>query len=139
VAREDGRFDLLLVGTRRFRILDEEPGGEYRRARVRILPERAPPPDDPGMASLGGALLEAAEALRPGAVVASGAAGPDLGPLVGVAAEACGLDPAERQSLLELDDVEARARRLLELAGPRAARARALDRALRNRPGAESN
>ncbi|MCK6479999.1 MAG: LON peptidase substrate-binding domain-containing protein [Planctomycetes bacterium] len=135
----DGRYDLLLVGSRRFRILEEEPGGEYRRARVRILPERAPSPDDPAAAALGGSLVEAAELLRPGGIRESGAVGPDLGPLVGVAAAVCGLPPEERQELLALDDVEARARRLLDVLGPRAARTRSLDRMLSRRPDPGAN
>ena len=138
-AHPDGRFDQLLVGAGRFRILGEEPGGEYRRARVRILPETAPSPDDPEAAALGGSLVEAAESLRPGGIRASGAEGPDLGPLTGVAAAVCGLSAEERQALLEVDDVEERARRLLAMAGPRAARARALDRILERRPDAGAN
>jgi Lon protease-like protein len=43
VEREDGRFDIVLLGTHRFRILDEEPGTQgrlYRIARAERLDER---------------------------------------------------------------------------------------------------
>lgn len=129
-ALEDGRFDLLLVGARRFRVLEEIPGGEYRRARVRILGDRAPPPEDPEGLALAMEVLGRAEAVVPGGITAEGAAAPDLGPLVALAAAACGMPVEGRQEMLEEGDVAGRARILLEWLRPRAAEARSLDRLL---------
>ena len=40
-ALEDGRFDIVTVGTERFRILDFDEGLPYLRAQVEILPEES--------------------------------------------------------------------------------------------------
>src|SRR5262249_9899582 len=42
----DGRYNLVLRGVERFRIVEEEAGGSYRRANVDPLVERALAPDD---------------------------------------------------------------------------------------------
>ena len=42
-ALDDGRFDIVTVGTDRFRIIDTDEGLPYLRAQVEILPEEAGP------------------------------------------------------------------------------------------------
>jgi Lon protease-like protein len=46
VEHGDGRYNILLNGQTRYRILDEEPPALYRSARVVAHPETAPPPMD---------------------------------------------------------------------------------------------
>jgi uncharacterized protein len=116
-ALPDGRYDIALQATTRFRIVEEHAGEPYRVATVEALPER------PGGAA------ELADARR--AVLAAIGRAVD-GPTRLVAADlpddvfvnglcqALALDPVERQSLLECDTVAERARRLAELLAFRA-------------------
>jgi len=127
-ARPDGKYDLLLAGERRFRILGEEPGGAYRRARVAWLPE--PEPEAGEEAALARALLEAADGIHPGLAGKAGLLEEGVGPLVGFLAAACGEETDGRQAVLAAGGPAVRARALLARLEPRAAAARALRRAL---------
>lgn len=119
---EDGRYNLLLLGTQRVRIqafLDQEDR-LYRIARVAPAPERDP--SDPAAAS--------ALAVRLNKVLQAWCGeqrqtnfyaqflAPTLGygALVNLAALLLPLESAERQKLLELDDLEQRGRQVLKAA-----------------------
>lgn len=109
---DDGRYNLLLQGQRRFRVLAEDPGGAYRIAQVEDLPE--PEVDDGSVARLRDELLQAVSRLTDGStVVVQG----DVAAATVVNALCQGLDlPAvEKLDLLACESVDARARRLLAL------------------------
>jgi Lon protease-like protein len=112
-ALEDGRFNILLRGSARFRVESEHPGASYRIASVAAL---AGPAEDP----------EALLALHPQLLASIGTAsdGPavlvmqsELPPDVFVNAlcQTLALTPIERQSLLGCDTTLARGHRLLEI------------------------
>ena len=109
----DGRFDVLLRGVARFRIVEEHAGEPYRLASVEALPE----------------LTEEASGLDEARrkVIAAIARAPD-GPavlvmqpelphdvFVNALGQSMDLTPIERQSLLDCDRVLARYQRLLEI------------------------
>ncbi|MGE0454883.1 MAG: LON peptidase substrate-binding domain-containing protein [Vicinamibacteria bacterium] len=109
----DGRFNLVLRGLSRFRILEEHAGEPYRLARVETLSD---PPGDP----------RAAEAARKRVLAAIGRAsdGPSLlvtepglpdDVFVNSVSQSLELEPLERQSLLDCDDLLARCLRLAEI------------------------
>jgi uncharacterized protein len=110
---EDGRYNILVLGQSRFRVLEERPGEPYRLAAVEPLPDAV------GDASSLGGLRE-----RLLAVLARFSDGPSAIQLKGDIPHAAlvnglsqGLDlpVVEKLSLLDCDTLEARARRLLEL------------------------
>jgi Lon protease-like protein len=113
----DGRYNLVLRGLDRFRILSEDHTKRYRRAEVETLRERQPD------ASSGeeltrlrrrlGALIAPSGEPR-GSEFAITAAMPDHD-LVNALAQYLDLDPVEKQALLELDGVAERAAALIEL------------------------
>jgi Lon protease-like protein len=111
-ALPDGRYDLALQATTRFRIVEEHGGEPYRLATVEEVPEDA---GDPA------ALADARRAVL--AAIGRAADGPtrlvvaDLpdGVFVNGLCQALALDPVERQSLLECETIAARARRLAEV------------------------
>jgi len=117
---DGGRYNLLLRGLRRVRLLDEVPTDRaYRTARVELL-------NDAGAAATDAAALRTDLAgqlprwLPPGAPVMDQfrkLLDSDLsaGALCDVFAFALPLDPALKQQLLEELDVSARARRLVEM------------------------
>ena len=55
---EDGRSNIILLGLRRARILDEDRSQPFRIARVELLPDRAPPHNVPQLAQRALSLLE---------------------------------------------------------------------------------
>jgi hypothetical protein len=110
---DDGRFNILLRGLTRFRVVEEHAGQPYRLATVEPLTDE---PGDP--ASL--------EEMRKRILAAIGQAadGPmvlvlqpelphDL--FVNALAQSLNLTPVERQSLLDCDGILSRYRRLLEI------------------------
>lgn len=110
---EHGRYNILLKGVSRFRIVEEHGGEPYRLATVQPLPDE---PGDP---------LELEE-LRRQVLAAIGRAtdGPPVLVLqpelphdafINAVCQSLELDPVERQSLLDCDGVAARGRRLLEI------------------------
>jgi Lon protease-like protein len=113
----DGRYNIVLRGLDRFRIVAEEHTRGYRRAEVDML--RDAPLDDPARSLLRGlrARLEsfvapAVERHGPGVRAASAVSDEDL---VNALAQYLDLDPVEKQALLELDGVARRAESLVEL------------------------
>ena len=123
----DGRFNLLLAGERRFRVLSESDEGSYRVARVELLPDPAftTLDEDTRLAleqlrpELEGHVLDLAGRAAPNAVERLRVRMRELDPIALVHALAFGLDCGfvEKQSLLEAPDPGARAallRRLLE-------------------------
>ena len=113
----DGRYNLVLRGLDRFRIVAEDHGKSYRRAAVETLRER---PIDSASGDeltrlrrrLGALIAPSAEAHGAGLPIT--AAMPDHD-LVNALAQYLSLDPIEKQALLELDSVAGRAAALIEL------------------------
>jgi len=109
---DDGRYDIVLHGEQRFRILGEEAGGAYRVAHVEVLPESA---GDAGSVSrlrdevLGalGRLAEGSTVVVEGDVPASA--------LVNALCQGLELPSVEKLDLLACDSIEDRARRLVDL------------------------
>ena len=106
---EDGRYNLVLLGLTRVRLLEEVGKGPYRTARVEILADR--PPDEKRTERKRRALLalysQIVKELMNGAIPAP----PDdvpLGMLCDLVASLLSLSPASKQGLLEELDVEAR-------------------------------
>ena len=118
---EDGRYDIVLEGVRRARILSEAPRGSYREARVELLDDFIPPE---AMAEVD----EACEALLPvfrrlvallpetmEDVQPASWAEPSAGVLADVLARVLMDSPYDRQSMLAELDI----RRRLQLIGVR--------------------
>jgi Lon protease-like protein len=110
---EDGRYNLLLRGRVRFRVLKEEPGEPYRLAHVEALAEAEG--DEESLSR---------ERPRILAAIARATDGPSLlvmqkdlpGELfVNAVCQSIGLKPVERQALLESESVPQRAERLVQL------------------------
>ena len=129
-ALADGRFNILLRGVSRFRILAEHEGEPYRLASVE------PQADATGDAA-------ELEAIRPKLMASIGQAsdGPSVlvmqaelphDAFVNALCQSLALAPVERQSLLDCDSVLERARRLIEIL-----QWKALERA-RGKAGAET-
>jgi hypothetical protein len=109
---DDGRYNIILLGRSRFRILAEHGGEPYRLAAVEELPD--PEGDAPSLVDLRARVIAALGRLSGDAALQLK---DDLPPGVLVNGLAQGLDllPIERLSLLGCDTVEGRARRLLEI------------------------
>jgi Lon protease-like protein len=119
----DGRFDILLVGLSRFRVLSEEPAEQpYRLARVEALPDTAG--DEAGIGALRRSLVAAmGEASDgPSTLMFQREMSDEL--FVNGLCQALPLAPIERQALLDEGDLAARARRLLAILEFRALEAR---------------
>ena len=113
----DGRFNIVLRGLDRFRILAEDHTRAYRRADVETLREAAV---DVGDRAALRALRHRLEALITPSVENSGgdvrtAPGMQDEDLVNTLSQYLELDPIERQALLEIDGVMRRAEALIEL------------------------
>jgi len=109
----DGRYNLLLHGRRRFRILVEHGGEPYRLASVEALDDAQG--DTPSPAATQNDLVGALRALIGGSPALDIDSDAPTEVVVNGLAQTLGLPPVERQSLLECDTLDARARRLLEL------------------------
>jgi Lon protease-like protein len=109
---DGGRFNILLLGQTRFRVLAEHGGEPYRLAAVEELPE--PIGDASSLAELRASVLAALARRTGGAAVQTKG---DVPHAVVVNGLCQGLDlaPVEKLSLLGCDTVESRARRLLEI------------------------
>jgi Lon protease-like protein len=117
---DDGRFNILLRGLSRLRILEEIPGGKlYRTARVELLEDSAAPGGKAerqlrrrlgasvaGWFASQGAVLEQFRKLLKSEL--------DLGPLADIIAFALPIDLAVKQALLVELDVGRRVRQLLD-------------------------
>jgi Lon protease-like protein len=120
----DGRYNIVLRGLERFRIVAEEDGKTYRRASIEPLAERTLGTDERQAVRNTRARLEAllAATLRrahregpeatPDLHTASAMCDEDL---VNALAQYLDLEPLERQALLEHDSLSARAESLVEL------------------------
>jgi uncharacterized protein len=112
----DGRSNVVLRGIEKFRILEEDASKEYRLARVEPLPEATSDPDKVRLKQrrhrLEALLVAAIE--RGGADPRFPAAIPDED-LVNALSQYLGLEPVERQALLERDGIVARCDGLIEL------------------------
>jgi Lon protease-like protein len=112
----DGRYNIVLRGIERFRVLEEDQAKSYRRAVVQPLAETAPNADDRAAVRRSRARLEAllTPADRASADVRMPAAMGDED-LVNALAQYLDLEPLEKQALLEHDGLRARAQTLVEL------------------------
>jgi Lon protease-like protein len=109
---DDGRYNIVLQGRERFRIVREEPGGPYRQAFVESLAE--PGADGASLESLRARVLDALGRLADGqGVVLEGEVSPAL--LVNGLCQGLDLPAVEKLSLLACESVEARASRLVDL------------------------
>jgi Lon protease-like protein len=108
----DGRFNIVLHGRERFRIVGEEAGAPYRVALVESLAD--PSGDERSLEELQQHVIEAVGRLAEGStIVVQG----DVRPVAVVngLCQALDLPPVEKLALLACDSVELRARRLVEL------------------------
>jgi len=120
-ALADGRYNIVLRGVERFRILEEDDRLSYRRALVEPLPERACCTEDKHAIQTQRAKLDAL--LQPalerriadvGSEVKIPAAMADED-LVNALAQYLDLEPLEKQALLEQVSLRSRAQSLVEL------------------------
>ena len=114
---EGGRYNIVLRGIERFRILNEDHSRPYRQATIEVLGERPIKGEDRAVIS---ALRARLETLLAPAVEKSGAdprtaAGMGDEDLVNALAQYLDLEPLEKQALLELDGLRSRAESLVEL------------------------
>ena len=112
----DGRYNLVLRGIERFRVLDEDQALSYRRAIIEPL--REPPLDAADRA----AILEQRGKLESMLVPSRSSAGDPRMPasmsdedLVNALAQYLDLEPLEKQALLEKASLRSRAESLVEL------------------------
>ncbi len=112
----DGRYNLVLRGIERFRVLDEDQALSYRRAIIEPL--REPPLEAADRA----AILEQRGKLQSMLVPSQSSAGDPRMPasmsdedLVNALAQYLDLEPLEKQALLEKGSLRARAESLVEL------------------------
>jgi uncharacterized protein len=110
---DDGRYNILLRGRRRFRVVSEQLGEPYRLAAVEAL---ADPPGDPD--ELEARRREVVAALGratdgPAAVVLQGELPAEL--FVNALCQSLDLSPVEKQSLLDCGTIAERCARLLEI------------------------
>ncbi len=116
VELEDGRYDILVNGQSRYRIVQEEAPVVYRTARAVAEPEKAPPPMDAWaqrewLVDLSRRYLE----LLPGQVEVPELATATLESLVNALVMSLNLEPERKQTLLELDDLVSRCDRVGEV------------------------
>lgn len=110
---EDGRFNILLLGQTRFRVLEEREGEPYRLAAVEDLCD--PAGDESSIEGLCERVLGALSRLAtdPAVVPPRGEVSPAT--LVNGLAQGLDLPPVEKLSLLACDTIESRASRLAEI------------------------
>ena len=110
----DGRYNVVLRGVERFRIVSEDQERPYRRALVEPLAEPAPAGRDVAAIRSTRAKLESllATAVDKDARMPAAMADADL---VNALAQYLDLEPLEKQALLERDCLRARAESLVEL------------------------
>ncbi|MEO8258142.1 MAG: LON peptidase substrate-binding domain-containing protein [Acidobacteriota bacterium] len=126
----DGRFNIVLRGVERFRVVEEDNSRSYRRALIDPVLERTLEPEDRAILRRQRSKLEALVApaierhFEPGGGEANAAAGP-VDPmipsgmadedLVNALAQYLDLEPVEKQALLERHCLRSRAESLVEL------------------------
>jgi Lon protease-like protein len=109
---DDGRYNIVLHGGQRFRVLDEQAGGAYRVARVEALPEA--PGDEGSVDRLRDEVLQALGRLAEGSTVIVEGDVPAAA-LVNALCQGLELPVVERLDLLACDSIESRAKRLVAL------------------------
>ena len=113
----DGRYNIILRGLERFRIIEEDATRSYRRAVVERMTEGTLAPDEQAsvrrMRSKLEALLAPAVA-KSGADVINASSMPDED-LINALAQYLDLEPLEKQALLERGCLRTRAESLVEL------------------------
>ncbi len=112
----DGRFNLVLWGLRRIRVIEEIHQTPYRRARVELLEERAADPDryERKRRTLMAFYAQVVREISKGSVAAPPEDVP-LGLLCDLLASLISFEPPVKQELLEQLDVAARCDRLMDL------------------------
>jgi uncharacterized protein len=113
----DGRFNIVLRGVERFRIIEEDQSRSYRRALVESLADQAMAPDDRAAirrerSRLESLLKPAVERAGADPKVPEAMADEDL---VNALAQYLDLEPVEKQALLERCSLRERAESLVEL------------------------
>jgi Lon protease-like protein len=108
---DDGRYNILLLGQSRFRVVEERGGEHYRLAVVEELPD--PVGDAASLDDVRERLLAAVSPLADGAAVLHLKEAVSHAALVNGLCQVLDLSPVEKLSLLGCDTLEARARRLL--------------------------
>jgi Lon protease-like protein len=117
----DGRYNIVLRGMQRFRVLDEDATLSYRRAHIEQLPESACRDEDAAairrqrtkLDSLLAAAIERSFADIAGEAKIPAAMGDE--DLVNALAQYLDLEPLEKQALLEERSLRSRAESLVEL------------------------
>jgi Lon protease-like protein len=109
---DDGRYNIVLHGRERFRIVEEQQGAPYRLALVEPLSE--PARDDGSLGRLGEQVLAAVGRMADApSVVVQGEV--STAALVNGLCQELDLPAVEKLDLLACDSLESRARRLVEL------------------------
>lgn len=108
---EDGRYNIVLRGLDRFRVVNEDHGRPYRRAEIEVMPDR--PLDDDDRAEL--ADLRATLATLLGSAYVEPLPSMPDAELVHTLAQTLDFEPIEKQALLERENLSLRARSLVEL------------------------
>jgi Lon protease-like protein len=108
----DGRYNIVLHGRERFRVLEERVGAPYRVATVEKLGEAAG--DEDSLGRIKQQLLDAFERLTGGSLVVLEGDVPPAA-LVNGLCQQLELPVVEKLDLLACDSIESRARRLVEL------------------------
>jgi Lon protease-like protein len=112
----DGRYNIVLRGLEKFRVLAEDDSQPYRLAHIEAVPESGAAADKDGIR----AHRQRLEAVL-ARTIERGSGEPRFPPavpdddLVNALAQYLPLDPLERQALLECDGIAARCRALIEL------------------------
>ena len=112
----DGRYNIVLRGFEKFRILEEDHSRRYRVARVEALMEE-PSEDDRALIRAERQRLEALLVPQPQGTGAEPKVPPSMADedLVNALAQYLDLEPVEKQALLERDGLVARCRSLIDL------------------------
>lgn len=110
---EGGRYNIVLQGTTRVRIVEEHAGEPYRLARVEPLPEVDAPAEvmDEARRRLLAAIARAEDG--PALLVLQGSPSHEV--FVNAVSQTLALAPVEKQSLLDCDGPESRCARLVEI------------------------
>jgi uncharacterized protein len=118
----DGRYNIVLRGLERFRIIDEDHERPYRRALIEPLAERRLSPEDRSALRTGRAKLEALIAPAVPRRSALAETHPEIGTaamndedLVNALAQYLDIEPLEKQALLERECLRSRGEALVEL------------------------